>query len=313
MTDVRRIEAAGRAIRSLDHQYGGGSSRHGVIAQLSKGQQMLSAWGSDVVKQRLYVVLADLHNLAGWTSFEVGLIDSAHSHLGRAFRFAEAGGSNQLMSILLCRIGQVYLHEDLPDYALTLFEFGQKTAQDSGSALAASMSCANQAWAHGMMGDDKAATRLIGRTRDEFARANHGEAADWVRFFNEDDVYSMVGTVHTVLAQKVDARHTKYAIPALTRVIDSYGDEVAHNKAFNLSSLATNHLLDGDIDHGAEIGHQAVDLARNLKSCWVKDGMTSLKVETDRRRSNNDARDLGDSIRKLYEPDASCARRELSG
>jgi hypothetical protein len=301
MTDVRQIEAAVRAFRSLDYQYGGGFRRDAVVAQLSKGQRMLGAWGSDVVKQRLYVVLADLHNLAGWTSFEVGLIDSARNHLGCALEFARAGDSNQLVSSLLCRMGQVHLHEEFPDHALTLFELSQRAAQDSGSAVAISMSCTNQSWAHGMMGDDKLATRLIGRAQDEFARANHGEAADWVKFFNEDDVYSMIGTVHTVLAQKVDARHTKYAVPALTRALESYGDELSRNKAFDLSSLATNHLLNGDIDHGTKIGHQAVDLARHLKSCGVKDGMMSLKMETDKRRTNNDARDLGNSISQLYE------------
>ena len=87
--------------------------------------------------------------------------------------------------------------------------------------------------------------RLIGRTWDEFASANDDEAEDWVKFFNDDDVYAMIGTVHTVLAQEVDPKHTKYAIPALSRALDSYGDEMARNKAFNLSLPATNHLLRG--------------------------------------------------------------------
>jgi hypothetical protein len=43
--------------------------------------------------------------------------------------------------------------------------------------------------------------QLIGRSRERFARANHGEAANWVKFFNEDDLHSMINTIHTVLAQ----------------------------------------------------------------------------------------------------------------
>ena len=45
MTDVRQVEAATRALRSLDYQYGGGFCRDAVVAQLSWGQQMLSASG----------------------------------------------------------------------------------------------------------------------------------------------------------------------------------------------------------------------------------------------------------------------------
>ncbi|WP_184810916.1 helix-turn-helix domain-containing protein [Actinophytocola algeriensis] len=296
MTDVRQVEAATRALRSLDYQYGGGFCRDAVVAQLSWGQQMLNSSGTDVVKQRLHVALADLHNLAGWTSFDVGLIDSARNHFGRALELAKAGESDELVANILYRMGRVYLHKEAPDDALKMFQLGQIAAQQSGSELAVAVICANQAWAYAMMGHEDQTMKLIGRTRDEFARANHGEAADWVKFFNEDDVYSMIGTVHTVLAQKVDSRHTKYAIPALTRAIDSYGDEVARNKAFNLSSLATNHLLDGDIDHGARVGVQAVDLAQHLKSKRVRDRLEPLRIEADKRRNFVDARDLADLI-----------------
>jgi transcriptional regulator with XRE-family HTH domain len=64
MTDVRQVEAATRALRSLDYQYGDGFCRDAVIAQLSWGQQMLDASATDMVKQRLHIALADLHNLA---------------------------------------------------------------------------------------------------------------------------------------------------------------------------------------------------------------------------------------------------------
>jgi transcriptional regulator with XRE-family HTH domain/tetratricopeptide (TPR) repeat protein len=305
MTDVRQVEAATRALRSLDYQYGGGFCRDAVVAQLSWGQQMLSASGTDVVKQRLHVALADLHNLAGWTSFDIGLIDSARNHFGRALELAKAGNSNQLVANILYRMGRVYLHKESPDDALKMFQLGQIAAQESGSELAVAVICANQAWAYAMMGHEDQTMKLIGRTRDEFARAGGGEAEDWVKFFNEDDVYAMIGTVHTVLAQQVDTKHTKYAIPALHRAISSYGDDMARSKAFNLSFLATNHLLDGDIDHGAKIGHQAVDLAQHLKSRRVKDRLLPLKEEADKRRNYSDARELSDTIARFYDADVS--------
>jgi transcriptional regulator with XRE-family HTH domain len=305
MTDVRQVEAATRALRSLDYQYGGGFCRDAVVAQLSWGQQMLSASGTEVVKQRLHVALADLHNLAGWTSFDIGLIDSARNHFGRALELAKAGDSNQLVANILYRMGRVYLHKDSPDDALKMFQLGQIAAQESGSELAVAVICANQAWAYAMMGHEEQTMKLIGRTRDEFARANAAEAEDWVKFFNEDDVYAMIGTVHTVLAQQVDTKHTKFAIPALHRAISSYGDDMARSKAFNLSFLATNHLLDGDIDHGAKIGHQAVDLAQHLKSRRVRDRLLPLKEEADKRRNYTDARELADTIGRFYEADVS--------
>jgi transcriptional regulator with XRE-family HTH domain len=300
MTDVRQVEAATRALRSLDYQYGGGFCRDAVVAQLSWGQQMLGASGPEHVKQRLHVALADLHNLAGWTSFDIGLVDSARNHFGRALELAKAGDSEQLVANILYRMGRVYLHKEAPQDALKMFQLGQIAAQESGSELAVAVICANQAWAYAMMGYEEQTMKLIGRTRDEFARANLAEAEDWVRFFNETDVYAMIGTVHTVLAHNGFPKHTQYAIPALTRAIDSYGEEMARSKAFNLSALATNHLLDGDIDHGSKIGIQAVDVAEHLKSVRVRDRMLPLKDEADKRRNNSHARELSDNIGRLY-------------
>ncbi|MGX7823710.1 helix-turn-helix domain-containing protein [Actinokineospora sp. 24-640] len=299
ITDVRQVEAATRALRSLDYQYGGGFCRDAVVAQLSWGQQMLTASGTEHVKQRLHVALADLHSLAGWTSFDIGLTDSARSHFGKALELAKAGQSEPLVANILYRMGRVYLHQKAPDDALKMFQLGQIAAQESGSELAVAVICANQAWAYAMLGRKEQTMKLINRTRDEFSRANLNEAEDWVKFFNETDVYAMIGTVHTVLATTVDPTHTKFAIPALSRAIDAYGEEMTRSKAFNLSALAVNHLLEGDIDHGARIGRQAVELAENLKSSRVRDRLDTLKEEANKRANNADARDLAEQINNI--------------
>ncbi|MGH3627873.1 MAG: transcriptional regulator, partial [Sciscionella sp.] len=300
MTDVRQVEAATRALRALDYQYGGGFCRDAVVAQLSWGQQMLEASGAEQVKRRLFVALADLHNLAGWTSFDTGMMDSARTHFGEALGLAREGRSEPLVANILYRMGRVYLHQEAANDALKLFQLGQIAAQESGSELAVAVLCANEAWAYAMMGKADQAQRLIGRTKDEFARADLVNAESWVKFFDETDMYSMIGTVHTVLAQEVNPKHTQYAIPALIRATDAFGDGMARSKAFSLSALATNHLLEGDIDHGAKVGRAALGLAEGIKSGRVKDRMKPLKIEADKRRNITDARDLSEQIAKFF-------------
>ncbi|MEU3272123.1 helix-turn-helix transcriptional regulator [Saccharomonospora sp. NPDC006951] len=300
MTDVRQVEAATRALRALDYQYGGGFCRDAVVAQLSWGQQMLQASGTDLVKSRLFVALADLHSLAGWTSFDIGLIDSARGHFANALDLAKQGDNHPLVANILYRMGRVYLHQDAPNDALKLFQLGQIAAQESGSELAVAVLCANEAWAYAMMGNGDQAIKLLGRTRDEFARADLANAESWVRFFNETDVYAMIGTVHTALAQHADSTHTKFAIPALSRAIDSYGDDMARSKTFSLSMLATNHMIDGDIDHGAKTGGKALDCAEGLKSARVQERMRPLKEEAARRSNNSDARELVERMNSFF-------------
>ncbi|PFG48221.1 transcriptional regulator with XRE-family HTH domain [Amycolatopsis sulphurea] len=299
VTDVRQVEAATRALRSLDYQYGGGFCRDAVVAQLTWGQQMLDASATDPVKNRLFTAIADLHSLAGWTSFDTGLMDSARGHFAHALDLAKQGDNHHLVANVLYRMGRVYLHQDAANDALKLFQLGQIAAQESGSELSVAVLCANEAWAYAIMGNEDQAVKLLGLSKDEFARADLATAESWVKFFNETDVYAMTGTVHTVLAQK-NPEHTKYAIPALTKAVESYTDDMARSKAFMLSALATNHLLDGDIDHGARVGGKALDTAESIKSERVKDRLRPLLVEAERRRNNADARELAERLKLFY-------------
>jgi hypothetical protein len=149
------------------------------------------------------------------------------------------------------------------------------------------------------MGNQDQAAKLLGRTKDEFARADLANAESWVKFFNETDVYAMIGTVHTVLAQQ-NVEHTKYAIPALTRAVETYDDDMARSKTFMLGALATNHLLDGDIDQGAKVGGKALDCAEGIKSARVRDRLLPLQAEAELRRNNPDARDLADRLNAFF-------------
>ncbi|MQA15680.1 MAG: helix-turn-helix domain-containing protein [Pseudonocardiaceae bacterium] len=299
MTDVKQVEASTKVLRALDYQYGGGACRDAVVAQLSWGQRLISATTTEVTRKNLFRALADLQNLAGWTTFDVGMLDSSRNHFARAIEFAKLSGDDGLMSNVLYRMGRVYLHHNEPNEALKMFQFGQIAAQNSGSELAVAVLCANEAWAYAMMNDPIQTQKLIGRARDEFSRANLDEAPDWVRFFNETDMQATIGTVHTELSAW-DVKHSAIAIPAISNALAGYNDAMARSKAFNLTMLATNHMREGDVDHGVRIGRDALTLARTLKSVRVVDRLEPLQIEAARRGANSDARDLSAGIQRLW-------------
>lgn len=298
MSDVKQVEASTKALRALDYQYGGGACRDAVVAQLSWGQRLISAETTDMTRKNLFRALADLQNLAGWTTFDVGMLDSARNHFSRAIEFAKVSGDDGLMSNVLYRMGRVYLHHDEPNEALKMFQFGQIAAQNSGSELAVAVLCANEAWAYAMMNDTVQTQKLIGRARDEFSRANLAEAPDWVRFFNETDMQATIGTVHTELSAW-DVKYSALAIPAISKALSGYNDAMARSKAFNLTMLATNHMRQGDVDQGVRVGRDALSLAGTLKSARVVDRLRPLQLEANRRGASSDARDLSASIRSL--------------
>ncbi len=298
MTDVKQVEAATRAMRALDYQFGGGACRDAVVAQLSWAQRLLGASSTEEVRQRLFRALGDLQNLAGWTTFDVGLLDSSRSHFATALEFAKQSGDSSLLSNIMYRIGRVYLHHGEANDALKWFQLGQIAAQDSGSELAVAVLCGNEAWAYSMMGDDVQAKKLLGRSRDELARADINEVPDWARFYNDTDMYAMIGAVHHELAA-YDPRHAAVAIPAFGQALARYDHLMGRSQAFSLTMLATSHLRQGDVDHGIQIGRKALVAAAAVKSKRVTDRLKPLEIEAARRSSHPDSRELSHQINQL--------------
>src|SRR3977135_797669 len=282
LSDVNEVEAATRAMRALDYQFGGGACRDAVIAQLSWAQRLLGASGKEEVRLRLFRALGDLQNLAGWTTFDVGLLDSSRSYFAFALEFAKQSGDLGLMSNIMYRIGRVYLHHGGANDALQWFQRGQIAAHDSGSELAIAVLYGNEAWAYAMMGDDVQATKLLGWSWDELARANLAEAPGWARFYNETDMYAMIGTVHNELSA-FDPRHAALAIPAFDQALARYDDSMARSQAFTLTMLATSHLRQGDVEYGVLVGRKALILASAVSSRRVTDRLQQLQIEAARR------------------------------
>ena len=307
MADVERLEAATGVFRALDYQYGGGSCRDAVHAQLCWGEQLLRAEGIDAVKDRFEVALADLHNLAGWTWFDTGLASQAYRHFRHALDLAHWGGDDALVANVLYRLGRVFLHHDHPGQAWAEFQHGEAAANACGSALALAIIYANQAWAQAMMGHAEQAQTLLGQATETFARADVAGAPGWARFFNATDLSAMVGTVGTELALRVDPTYTRQAIPALTTALVGYGADMARSRCFNLSALATNHLLDGDIDQAAVIGTKAVEASEGLKSARTKDRMRPLKHQANQRAAHPEARELSERITAFFNTRIGCS------
>jgi tetratricopeptide (TPR) repeat protein len=297
MADVKQVEAATRAMRALDYQFGGGACRDAVVAQLSRAQRLLGSSGTDKVRRRLFRALGDLQNLAGWTTLDLGLPDSSRSHFATALEFSKQSGNTSLLSNIMYRIGRVYLHHGDANNALKWFQLGQIAAQYSGSELDIAVLCANEAWAYAMIGDDIQAEKLLDRSRDELARANPNEAPDWARFYNQADMHAMIGTVHTELSGH-DPRHAPIAISALEQALARYDDTMHRSQAFTLTMLATAYLRRGDIDHGVQVGRTALTRACSVKSKRVRDRMKPLEIEAARRSSNADCRGLSHLIRQ---------------
>ncbi|MGH3721053.1 MAG: transcriptional regulator [Pseudonocardiaceae bacterium] len=297
--DVKQVEATTRALRALDYEFGGGNCRDAVVAQLAWAQRLLGASGKDEVRLRLFRALGDLQGLAGWTSFDVGLRESAHGHYSTALEFANQAGDSILMARIMFWIGRIYLHDREANEALKWFQLGQLAAQRGGSERAVALLCANEAWAYAIMKDDEMAQKLLDRSESELALAElHNEVPNWAQDYDSREMFAMIGTVHAELAA-TKPRHTNIAIPALRECLALYDTSTARSRTFNLTSLATSYLRDGEVNLGIQTGRKTLLTVPAIKSTRVLDRLQPLESELMKRPHNSDSRDLCHQIRQF--------------
>ncbi|ANZ35191.1 hypothetical protein BBK82_03020 [Lentzea guizhouensis] len=259
---MEQLEAQTRSLRSVDYQFGGGTCRDAVVVRIYWAQQLLNAEATDQVRARLHSAVADLHNLAGWTSFDSGQVGAAYHHFDRALEFARH--DEDLTTNIVYRRGRVHLHHGAPGDALAYFQRGAL------SPLASSIMHANEAWAYARQGRAEEALRTLGKAKDAFARADDEHVPDWARFHDETDLTAMIGIVHTELGD------TGPAISALTVAIEQFGPAMARSWTFCLIALASCHFMDGDSDVGRTVGVQAMGAAEGLRSERVWDRMRPM-------------------------------------
>ncbi|MET8852783.1 hypothetical protein [Amycolatopsis sp. NPDC004625] len=269
--DVADLEAAVGVLRALDYRQGGGFCRDAV--RVVKTASLLLHWGAvpDRLRARLNTVLADVHNLLGWTEFDIGHPVPARHRFERALGFAAEAGNDSLVANIRYRLGRVHLHHHDAPAALAEFALGRAAARRSASHRATAILAANEAWAFAMGGEEHAALTRFAEAEAAFVEVTGSDP--WEAFFAETDLAAMRGTVLTELA----GRHRGEAITELTAAASGYGADMARSRSLTLIMLAQNHASRGDLDEAARVGTVALDLAGTVASVRPKDRLAPLE------------------------------------
>jgi transcriptional regulator with XRE-family HTH domain len=290
-SDVSRLMSLTSQLRTIDRQHGGGACRDAVLAHVAWAHRILRAEVSSEAEHELHLAVADLHLLAGWTSFDLGLVTPARRHFARALEHARFVEEPSLVAKALYCLGRLHVHHGWAAQAVRLFQLAQVAAQESGSGRAMAMVQASLGWAQVTAGDGRQALASVARAREEYARSEPEEVPGWIRFFDSGELQALRGTVLAHLptptpAQRAEAIE-RFSLSTALRELP-----MARSRTFELTALAWLLLEEGAVEQGVTIGHQAVDLAAQIRSRRVIDRMGRLKVALGRWPADSGARDL---------------------
>jgi transcriptional regulator with XRE-family HTH domain len=297
-SDVQRLVAVTEQLKAVDREFGGGACHDAALAQLTWALQLLRARADQPTTEALHRAVAELHLVAGWTSFDLGALGEARRHYARALEHARFVNEPSLAAKVLYCMGRLHLHHGWGVQALRLFQVGQVAAQESGQGRAVAMLHANLAWTYAAVGDGRQALACIGRARDEFGRIEHDAAPPWLSFFDSAELQALRGTALAHLPEPTQ-QHQAEAIERFSFSTALRQPPYARPRAFELTALAWLLIDNGEVEHGLRVGHEALDVAAKIRSQRVIDRMEPLRARLAKRRAHPDARDLADRISAL--------------
>jgi hypothetical protein len=297
LPEVELLEQTTVMFRQWDAQCGGGLRRKAVVGQLHEVTDLLQEQHTDAVGRRLFRVTAELAELAGWMSFDVGLQPTAQKYFVLALHAAKEAGDRPLGSYVLSKMGRQMIHLGRPEDALELVHLAQYGSREGATARTQAMLSAMEARAYANMGQPGKCRRAVRMAEESFEDVGAGDRdPDWIRFFSEAELNAEIAHSYRDLAYS-SGRSPTYASmarPAMERAVELFELESAqthgggHRRSYalNLLGMASVHLLQKEPQDGAVRTGEAFDVAKRLRSERVNNRL--------RRTAAWAARDFGE-------------------
>jgi hypothetical protein len=275
--ELEMLERTTEEFRAWDAQSGGGLRRKAVVGQLHEVTDLLQETHPERVRRRLFRITAELSELAGWMSYDIGLQPTAQKYFVLALHAAKEAEDRPLGAFILAQMSRQMIHLGRGEDALELIHLAQYGSRDRATARTRSMLHAMEARAYATLGQPPKCHRAVRMAQEAFEEIEPREMEpNWISFFSEAELNAENAHSYRDLAY-VAGRSPMYVArsrPLMERAVELFAAECATQEgsghlrsyALNLIGMATVHLLAGEPEAGAAQGIQAQQLAGRLRS-----------------------------------------------
>ncbi|MGP4112396.1 transcriptional repressor NsdA [Streptomyces sp. 4N509B] len=293
--ELEMLERTTVEFRAWDAHAGGGLRRKAVVGQLHEVTDLLQETHPERVRRRLFRITAELSELAGWMSYDIGLQPTAQKYFVLALHAAKEARDRPLGAFVLSQMSRQMIHLGRGEDALELIHLAQYGSRSSAGARTRSMLHAMEARAYATLGQPPRCHRAVRMAQEAFAEIEADEEEpSWIAFFTEAELNAENAHSYRDLAY-VAGRSPMYvsrARPLMERAVRLFAEECASDDgtggshlrsyALNLIGLATVHLLAREPEAGAERAIEAVPLASRLRSERVSNRLRRTSAAANR-------------------------------
>jgi len=282
------------ALRRVDNRFGGGYAR-GVMVGYLTGEvypllRMVQAQGT--APRRLLQVVAELTQLAGWISHDVGDDSLARWYFGESLKLARAAGDEAITSEVLAAISQqaAYLRDGAS--AVDAAQAARRHAIRSDVPVLVSEAAAMEAHGHALRRDARACLVAMREAERSLDAARDEHRPTWLEYF--DRAYLAAKFAHALHALGEASPAERFAVRSL-RMSEGY----ERGRLFNTVLLARIRADGGELDAACELGRQSVIMARGIRSARGRGYLADLRRQLEPHAAVPQVRELREQIRSL--------------
>lgn len=295
MSDVLRVQDVAGGLAAQDKAFGGGSCRDAIIGFLDWATRLRHATMTDDTRRALDTTLAELECLAGWTSYDMRLHDSAEHFYLRSIHSARLAQEPALAANALNHLGMVYSKDGHYGDALQAYHLAHMAVVETDSPRISVRLHLSEAQLHARRGNTSGTENALGHAFDGYARIDGPEPVLRARMISDGDMHLMTAEAYSDLA----AKHEDYATRAIDEALKaaqlwqpSYAPALMMTKA----TLALNYYRCGDTATANELTAQVLATVPAVSSRRDATGLRPLAAAAAAYEHDSTANDLAHQL-----------------
>lgn len=292
--DPEAIEETTRALRRVDNRFGGGSTRGVVLGYLNREVSPLlrAMQAQGTTPRRFLQVTAELTQLAGWISHDVGEERLAHWYFGQSLGLARAAGDEGFTAEVLAGMSHQAAYTRDGPTAVDAAQAARRHATRSGVPALVSEVAVMEAHGHALRQDARACLVALRTAERTFDAPRDEGRPHWLEYF--DRAYLAAMFAHSLHALGESKPAERFARRSLQM---SEGYE--RGRLFNTVLLARIHADSGELDAACELGRRSVAMASSIRSARARGYLVELRRTLERHSAVPQVQELRDQIRSL--------------
>lgn len=281
---IRTLEARVIELRHLDDTVGSRTLLPVIRTELDQAEHLArTASYTDVLGRRLFTVIGELAQLAGWVASDAGRYQDAQRLYLSGVTAADTAGDRALGAQLLSSLAYQIANVGKRDDAL-LIARSAVTGAPHATPLVRALLRERLAWAAARARDAETTRRALDTVDDAYSQHSDGTAEpEWVYWLNRTEIEVMAARCLIELGTPAAAE------PLLTRALASYNHDHSREVALYQTWLAEGHARAGDLDAARAVLARIDTTAIDAGSARLHRRITAVDRLIDRRAQKKPA------------------------